>query len=406
MDITKIDGMLVLQFNALFSLFFSIVFLLVGAGITKKVAFLRKFCIPAPVTGGIVFSILHLILYKCGVAQIVLDETMEQFFLLMFFCAIGYSCNFKLVRKAGKLLLVFFGLTIVLTIGQNLLSVLFAKITGIHPVLGLMAGSAALVGGHGNALAFGKIAEEWGHTSAVTFGAAASTYGLVIAVVLGNVIAERLFKMHKLEIVPAEFDASEFQTEKKTHIFNGAAITNSFVILITTVGVGAIFYIVWKSLLPNVSIVAHVWALACGCVVRAFCDKKGKNLPLVEIESLQSTFLAMFVTLALMTMKLWQLVDLAIPLIVILAVNTIFTILFVMFVTYNLCGKNYDAACLASGMFGFGTGSAISSMANLEGLSSKYELSKIAYFIIPIVGAGLSNISNALLTNLFMAIFK
>jgi ESS family glutamate:Na+ symporter len=162
----------------------------------------------------------------------------------------------------------------------------------------------------------------------------------------------------------------------------------------------------WGQVLPGITIVSHVWGLTMGAVFRIVCDARKIKLPEVEIETLENVFLAVFVAMAVCTMQLWQIIDLALPLVAILAVNTVFTFLFVIFVTYPLCGRNYDSACIASGQYGFGMGAAISSMANLGELSQKYTMSKLAYFIVPLVGALFSNYTNAVIINVFMTIFR
>jgi ESS family glutamate:Na+ symporter len=401
------DGAIfVVSFNATVGLMIGIIFLFLGIAINTRVAFLKKFTIPAPVTGGLIFCIIHLMLYKAGIVEFKFDVTLQGFFLNLFFTAIGFACSFGVLKKAGKLIVIFLLSTVVLTIVQNLIAVGVSKVMGIHPVLGLMAGSPALVGGLGNATAFGMIAEEWGHTGAVTFGVTASTFGLIAAVLFGNPAAELLIKIHKLPIVTADVQGLEPDSSPKKKEFNPKALQSAFLIIVLALGAGFLVQWLFNLVLPGVTIVTFVWGLTMGGIIRIVCDAKKIKLPEMEIEALGDTFLAVFVAMAVCTMQLWEIIDLALPLVAILVLNTIFTFLFVVFINFPLCGKNYDSACIASGMWGFGMGSTISSLVNLDGLSQKYTRSKIAYFVVPVVGALLSNYTNAVTINAFMTIFK
>jgi ESS family glutamate:Na+ symporter len=404
---TFTDGdIFIVSFNATVALMVGIIFLFLGIAVNKRVAILKKFSIPAPVTGGLIFSLIHLILYRAGFVEFRFDATLQSFFLNLFFTTIGFSVSIGLFKKAGKIIVIFLLSTVVLTIVQNLIAVGVSNGMGIHPIIGLMAGSAALVGGHGNATAFGMIAEEWGHIGAVAFGVAASTYGLIAGVLFANPAAEWLIKRHKLPIVPAAIEGVEFDNSPKNIEFTPKALQNAFIIIVLALGAGYLVQWLWSQVLPGVTIVSHVWGLTMGAIFRIVCDTRKIKLPEAVIETLGNTFLALFVTMAVCTMQLWQLVDLALPLTAILVVNTIITFLFVIFITFPLCGKNFDSACIASGQYGFGMGSAITSMVNLDELSKKYTMSKLAYFIVPIVGALLSNFTNAVIINIFMTIFR
>ncbi|MBQ6223418.1 MAG: hypothetical protein IJJ44_12470 [Solobacterium sp.] len=402
MDILKNGDITTVLLNAVFATFISVLFLLLGNVIYKKSSLIRKLCIPAPVVGGLVFAIINLLLHSFAGVEVEFDETIYNFFALLFFTTLGYAINLGVVKKAGKMILIFFITTVILTIVQNFVAVGISKATGISPLVGLMAGSPSLVGGHSNAAAFGAIAEEWGHEGAVTFGMAASTYGLIAGVMLGNLVAEVLIKRHNLSTVAQDMGDLADESDEKGHMFSGNALTMAMMRLVLTTGVGLVLYVVWGALVPSVTITPLIWGLIVAVFVKIFDDKRGKKLPTVEMQALGKTFLAMFVAQAVASMKLWQLVGLALPLVLILVVNTIITFIFVIAITYRICGRNYDSACIADGQFGFGMGSVIVSVANLDEISKKYSTSKLAYFVVPIVGAMLSNISNALIVSTFM----
>ena len=388
--------------NAVFATFISVLFLMLGNAIYKKSKFIRRLCIPAPVVGGLIFAVINLLLHSFAKIEIEFDETIYNFFALLFFTTLGYAINLNVLKKAGKLILIFFITTMILTIVQNFVAIGVSKATGISPLVGLMAGSPSLVGGHSNAAAFGSIAESWGHEGAVTFGMAASTYGLIAGVMFGNLVVETLIKRHKLATTAQDVEGLEDESDETNHRFSGNKLTAAMMRLVVTTGVGLVMYVAWGALVPSVTITPLIWGLVVGVIVKILADKRGKKLPTVEMQALGKTFLAMFVAQAVASMKLWQLADLALPLILILAVNTAITFLFVIAITYRICGKSYDSACIASGQFGFGMGSVIVSVANLDEISKKYTTSKLAYFVVPIVGAMLSNISNALIVSAFM----
>lgn len=388
--------------NAVFATFISVLFLMLGNAIYKKSSLIRRLCIPAPVVGGLVFAIINLLLHTFAKVEIEFDETIYNFFALLFFTTLGYAINLSVLKNAGKLILIFFITTVILTVVQNFVAIGISKATGISPLVGLMAGSPSLVGGHSNAAAFGSIAESWGHEGAVTFGMAASTYGLIAGVLLGNQVAEVLIKRHNLSTVAQDIDGLVDESDETNHPFSGNALTMAMMRLVVTTGVGLVMYVAWDALVPNVTITPLIWGLVVGVIVKIIDDKRGKKLPTVEMQALGKTFLAMFVAQAVASMKLWQLAGLALPLILILAANTVITFLFVIAITYRICGRNYDSACIADGQFGFGMGSVIVSVANLDEISKKYSVSKLAYFVVPIVGAMLSNISNALIVSTFM----
>jgi ESS family glutamate:Na+ symporter len=396
----------VVSFNATVALMFGVIILYFGIAVNKKVGILRKFCIPPPVTGGLIFSFIHLMLYQAGIVEFRFNETLQLFFMNMFFTTIGFSAGLGLIKKAGKIVFVLFVGFVVLAVGQNLLAAGVSNAMGIHPLLGMMAGSPALAGGHGNAVAFGRIAEEWGHSGAVAFGLAASTYGLIAAVLFSNPAAEWLIKRYKLPTVPAEMKGLELNSKPANTEFNPKALQHAFLLVVLALGIGFLVHWAWGLLVPGFTIVIHVWGLTIGAIFRVVCDARKIKLPEAEIETLGKVFLALFVALAVAAVQLWQLVDLALPLLIILLANTIFTIVFVMVFTFWLCGKNYDAACIVSGQIGFGLGSTITSMVNLDGLSQKYAISKLSYFVIPIVGAFLGNFANAFVINTFMSIFR
>ena len=409
------DGdMLIIALNMTLTCALGVIVLYLGMGVNKKVSLLQKWCIPSAVTGGLIFSILHTLLRSAGIIELQFHAGLQTFFMQLFFTACGFAAGLGVLKKAGKIVVVVLISTVILTIMQNIIGVGIASAMGIHPILGVMAGSVPLVGGHGNAAAFAPIAEEWGVTGAMAVAMAAATYGLVAGSLLGNPIAEKLMKRHKIKPPAADANTApngeliEPATDKpKLQSFTSKSFQRAFFLVILALGAGLLLDWGWNTLFPDFAIVAHVWGLVMGVVFRIVADAKSVKLPEPEIESLSNIFLALFVSMAVYTMRLWELFDLAVPFIVILVVQTIFLVLFVTFITFRLCGKSYDSACIVSGQIGFGMGAVPVSMANLDAISQKYKtMSMTAYFTVPIVGALFSNFTNAIISNLFMTMFR
>lgn len=379
-----------------------------GQWIRNKLPILKKYCIPSAVVGGTLVSIITCILYLTDIVTFEWENytIMNNFFYNIFFAASGTAASLALLKKGGKLVVIFSVLAAVLAVLQNALALGVGTVMGMNPLTALMAGSTPLTGGHGNAASFGPIAAELGGVGAVEVAVAAATFGLISGCIIGGPIGRQLIKKYNLEQGYLAQAKEEDFSDKLGFVFKGERSTNAWFILLIACGLGQLLLQIRQVILPDVNIPIHVMCMLGGIIVRLVMDKTGRG-----DEAMYETFdnigdicLAIFVSMSIVTMKLWQLIDLALPLITILALQLVLIYLFVRFVTFNLCGRNYDAAIIAVGHTGFGLGAVPVSMATMTSVCEQYYYSKLAFFVVPLIGGFISNLTNAVAITTFMNI--
>lgn len=379
-----------------------------GQWIRNKLPILKKYCIPSAVVGGTLVSIVTCALYLSGIVVFEWENysIMNNFFYNIFFAASGTAASLALLKKGGKLVLIFSVLAAVLAVLQNALALGVGTAMGMNPLTALMAGSTPLTGGHGNAASFGPIAAEMGGVGAVEVAVAAATFGLISGCIIGGPIGRQLIKKHNLEQgYLAQAKEDDF-SGKVSFAFTGERSTNAWFILLIACGLGQLLLQIRQVILPNVNIPIHVMCMLGGILVRLVMDKTGRG-----DEAMYETFdnigdicLSLFVSMSIVTMKLWQLIDLALPLVTILVLQLVLIYLFVRFITFNLCGRNYDAAIIAVGHTGFGLGAVPVSMATMTSVCEQYYYSKLAFFVVPLIGGFISNLTNAVAITTFLNI--
>lgn len=381
-----------------------------GQWLRNKIPVLKKYCIPSAVVGGTIFSIVTCVLYLTGICQFEWENQsiMNSFFYNLFFAASGLAASLKLLKKGGKLVLIFSGLAWLLAILQNALALGVGTAMGMNPLTALMAGSTPLTGGHGNASSFGPIAAEMGGVGAVEVAVAAATFGLISGCLIGGPIGRSIIKKYNLDknYVSTTETPEETLSQKVAHLFSGAECQTGWFILIITCGIGQVLLQIRQIILPGLNMPIHVMCMMAGIIVRAVIDKTGKgNDDFYEtVDNIGEICLALFVSLSIITMKLWQLIDLALPLLTILFLQLVLIYLFVRFITFNACGRNYDAAIIATGHSGFGLGAVPVSMATMTAVCEQYHYSKLAFFVVPLIGGFISNITNAATITTFLNI--
>jgi ESS family glutamate:Na+ symporter len=271
----------------------------------------------------------------------------------------------------------------------------------IQPMLALMTGSIPLTGGHGNSAAVGPVAVQMGFPSALSISVAAATFGLVSGCLLGGPVANGLIVKKGL-MTKASKDVAVSEADLKVKEGSVKELGQSFFLIIVALGVGSILFEVFKVLIPTVTLPIHVMGMLAGVLFRIGMDVKKVEVPEDTIDKLSNVFLGIFVSMAVYTMKLWELVDLALPIIIILLIQLVVIWAFVRFLTFPLMGGDYDAAVICAGHIGFGLGAVPVSMANMNSVCSKFRYSKLAYFVVPIIGALFSNFTNAAIITLWM----
>lgn len=397
--------MLELNFNMAETLAISILVLLLGREIKKRVNFLEKFFIPAPVVGGVIFSILLLIGHNTGAFNFSFDNVLKDFLMTIFFTTIGFTASGKLLKKGGVGVVVFLITATVLVIIQDIVGVSMAKMFGEHPLLGLAVGSVPLTGGHGTSGAFGPVLEEFGVTGGLSVSIAAATYGLIAGCLIGGPVAKRLRDKYNLkpslEDREGTVEALEENDEKPV---SEETLFSAVVVIALSMGIGYCIAPFLKKY--GIVIPAYIGPMFIAAIIRNIADMQKKNLPMNEIAITGNIALSLFLAMALMTLKLWELADLAIPIISILLVQTAIMALFAYFITFRFNGKDYDAAVMATGHCGFGLGATPNAMANMEVFTKENGPAPRAFFVLPVVGALFIDFTNATVITFFINMFK
>ena len=390
--------MSVLTMNMVQTTGFAIVVLLIGTLVRKKVKFFTKYCIPAPVIGGLIFSILSTILRSAQIIEFNFDTTLQSFFQIMYFCTIGFAASFKMLKVGGSKVVKFLLIASVFALLQNVLAVGLADTVGIPPLLALLTASPALTGGMGTSAAVAPSVEELGYSAATTVAVTAATFGILCGSIMGGPVATRLIEKHdlfrKYQEKPTnddDIDLSILQ-DKQKFLSSKTICTGLFVILLC-MGIGA--YVttginnVVGIFVDGVSFPAYLGAMLIACIFRNYTDsfRTFGELPKEEMDALGDAARNVFLGIALMSLELWELVNLALPMLILLLLQVVLAYVFANFICFPMMGKDYDAAMISCGLIGFGMGSTSNVIANMDAVSAKYTYSKTPYFVVPIVGA-------------------
>lgn len=379
----------------------AVVVLILGAFLKRKISFLEKFCIPAPVIGGLIFAIFTLICYSTGILEIDFDDTLKEVCMVFFFTSVGFQANLKVLKSGGKPLLIFLVLVIVLIITQNFTAIGLANLLGLDSLTGMTTGSIPMVGGHGTAGAFGPVLEDFGISGATTVCTAAATFGLVAGSLMGGPIGNRLIKKQNLLETIKNDDDTLLVEEEEKHERHFSMYAPAVFQLIIAVGIGTIFSKLLS--LTGMTFPIYIGAMIAAAIMRNIGEYTGKiTIHMGEINDLGGICLSLFLGIAMITLKLWQLADLALPLVILLAGQVALMFLFSYIVVFNVMGRNYDAAVLVAGTCGFGMGATPNAMANMQAICEKYGPSVKAYLIIPIVGSLFADFLNSLTITFFI----
>ena len=380
------------QLNMAETVGFAIILLLLGRWIKKKVNFFEKFFIPAPVIGGTLFSIILLIGHQTETFTFTFNDDIKNLLMIAFFTTVGFSASLKILKKGGIGVALFLLAAVILVILQDIIGPVLAKALGINPLLGLAAGSIPLTGGHGTSGAFGPYLEDLGATGATVVAVASATYGLIAGCLIGGPIARRLMIKNNLKPTENKEGVDNSLLGSATEVTE-ESLFSAVVYVGIAMGIGALI----NNMLAKAGIKFPVYlmGMVVAAIIRNILDFNQKQLPFTEIGIVGNISLSLFLSMALMSMKLWQLIDLAIPLIIILLVQTTLMAFFAYFITFNIMGRDYDAAVMSTGHCGFGLGATPNAMANMETFTTANGPSVKAFFIIPIVGSLFIDFINA-----------
>ena len=388
--------------------------LLVGMVLTRKVAFLQKFCVPSPVSGGIIFSLLTLALYGWFHVEVSFDGTLKDVFMLAFFTSVGFQSDLKVIKQGGKLLVIMLSLLVVIIALQNLIPMGIARLMGVNPLIGMASGSISMTGGHGTAGGFARVLEGMGLYGAGTIGMAAATFGLIAGSMIGGPLAERIIRKkltheqmqpqdEEIDPAMAGIESDEASPTGRTKRISTneqefQQYAKAFYSILLVMGAGTLLS--WLLTKTGITFPTYFGALILAAIVRNIIADK--YLDMERIISVGNICLSLFLGMAMISLKLWELQSLALPLIVILVSQVLMMALFAYFVAFPLLGRDYDAAVLCAGMCGFGLGATPNAMANMSAVCYKYRYTVKPFLIVPIIGAMFADLINTGIITIFL----
>ncbi len=376
----------------------AVIFLILGIKLKKRVILLQKYCIPNPVIGGIIFSGISLILRYLKIVEFNFDTTLQNFFMIMFFTSIGFNASFKLLTKGGVKLIYFLFVAVLLIFFQNGVALIVGKFLNINPLIALMTGSTPMTGGHGTSIA---ISESIKIDELKTIAIASATFGTVIGSLIGPPLAKRLIQKYNLKSHDEVNDIVEEDNE--IHELDEEKFAKAFFILLLSMSVGTILNIWFKKI--GLEIPVYIGPMFVASIIRNLFDVLYKEIPLKEIQTLEGISLSLFLSVALISLKLWQLFDLAGPLSILLLAQVITIYLFIRYITFNIMGGNFDAAVISAGHMGFGMGATPNGLANMKSINEEFGYSKLAFLVVPIVGALFIDFFNISIITFFIQYF-
>lgn len=401
------------EIDAFGTLVIAVFFLFIGRFLVQKIAFFRNYNIPEPVIGGLIAALCAYALHLFFNISASFSAQIQNILMLMFFTSIGLSASFVKLKEGGKSLVIFLFCVAGFVLLQNAVGMSLATVLGLDPLIGLVVGSITLTGGHGTAGAWGQVLEtEYGIQGAIVLGMASATFGLIIGGVIGGPVAKFLIKRHQLadqvavedNDQPAHADSAAFEYPRKTRLItaNNAVSTLGMFALCIYVANGMTEFSKgqWFEL-PT-----FVWALASGVILRNILEHVLKvNIFDRAIDVFGNASLSLYLSMALLSLQLWLLADLAGPLVIILLLQMLTLALFTIFVTFKVMGSNYDAAVLSAGHCGFGMGATPTAIANIQAITNTYGPSHKAFLIIPLCGAFFIDIINAVVIQTILKFF-
>lgn len=399
-----------LKMNMIQTIGLAVVVLIIGRYLRKRVKFFETYCIPSPVIGGFLFAIINLIFNKTGFLNIIFDVTLQNFFMTIFFTSVGFNASWKLLKIGGLKVVIFLIAAIGLVVLQNVLALGLGFALNVDPLLALMTGSTPMTGGHGTSAAIAPIAEELGIKGASTVAIAAATFGLIAGSSLGGPVANRLMKSHKIKVGSnRKKDDSNIKNDEMlfgetNKILNGSNFAKAFFMILLSMFIGSYLSIFLNKFL---SFPSYIGPMLVAAIFRNIADNTTRfDIHYEEIRILEDVSLNLFLGMAMMTLKLWELAGVAGPLSILLIAQALLAVVYTYFITFRMMGKNYDAVVLSAGHMGFGLGATPNGIANMQSVSDKYGYSNVAFFVLPIVGALFIDFFNVSIISLFLSFLQ
>ncbi|MBL4814646.1 sodium/glutamate symporter [Shewanella benthica] len=383
----------------------AILVLFIGHSVNRHVAFFRKYNIPEPIVGGLIVAAIITVLHFNNIS-LEFTLSMQNTLMLMFFSTVGLAASYKLLLKGGSKVFIFLGIASLYIVIQNAVGVSMATALGLEPLMGLIAGSITLSGGHGTGAAWAQTFSEDYGINTLEFAMAAATFGLVMGGIIGGPVAQRLINKNNLVSSYGvggnhhkdHPDLVTYDQLEEDRVTAKSILEVLFILLLCVAGAKWIGTLVATMDISWLKMPDFVYALFIGVVITNITEvSRGYKINSESVDVLGTVSLSLFLAMALMNLKLWEIFDLAIPLLVILVTQTVILALFAYFVTFRLMGSNYDAAVMAGGHCGFGMGATPTAVMNMGALVTRTGPSPQAFMVVPIVGAFFIDIVNAII---------
>ena len=394
MSFEFIENVLTIKADAVMTVAMAAVLLLIGFWIKGKVKVLNKYCIPAPVVGGFLFMFITFIGHVTNTFSFSFDTYFQSPFMLAFFTTVGLGASIQLLKKGGKLLIIYWLIAGVISIFQNVIGIGVSKVVQLEAPYGLLASAISMIGGHGAAGSYGQTFAEMGYSAGPEVGAAAATFGLISAVLLGGPLARKLITKYNLK--PAEDDTFSIDVSdinsSKGEARSGLDVIKNVTVIVACMAIGTMVS-GWIGKLINMSFPTYVGAMFVAVLVRNLNEKfKWYKFSFSLVDGIGDVMLNLYLGIALMSLKLWELAGLIGGVLVVVLCQVVFMALIAYFVVFRILGKNYDAAVMCAGLCGHGLGATPSAIVNMTSVKDQYGMSRKAFMIVPIVGAFLVDI--------------
>ena len=401
------------------TLAFAGVVLFLGYGVRRLVRPLARHNIPAPVIGGLIVAVLMVWARSAGQTPFEFDTTLQSPLMVAFFTSIGFAASLRLLKVGGPQVLIFFGVATAFAVVQNLLGAGLATAMGLHPLFGVLTGSVTLTGGPATGLAFAPLFEEAGVPAAATVAVASAMVGIVAGGVIGAPIATRLIERNGLR--RAKGEVTEMDTPVATQIVEeqlddkpaatpagedeeSFVLLQSVVLVLVAMWLGGYLSAWFTSV--GIKLPAYIGAMLVAAVIRNVDDVTGRiKVSQRVIDDVGNVALALFIVMALMTLKLWEIANLALPMLVILAAQ-VALIAAIVWPIFRLMGRDYEAAVMGGGFVGFMLGTTANAMANMRALVEKFGPAPRAFLVVPMVGAFFIDFTNALVITFFVNVLR
>ena len=396
------DSLKFFSFDFYSTLVCMVAVLTLGRFIIARIKVLQDYNIPEPVVGGIIAALGILCVYQFAKVEFKFDASLKDPLMLAFFTSVGLSADFASLKKGGKLLVVFLIVVCGLLFLQNIIGLSAAYAMGVNPLIGLLGGSITMSGGHGTGAAWADIFKgaPYHFSAATEVAMACATFGLVMGGLIGGPVARYLVKRYKLKVPKAlqqDEEISGFEAPTKERLITAHSFVESLALIAICLLIGTLLKGYERVHFAGLNLPTFVYCLFCGVILRNVLS--GLKIHQVfdrEVSVIGNVSLSLFLAFAMMTINLWELVALALPMVVILSIQALTMALYAVFVTFKFCGRDYDAAVLAAGHCGFGLGATPTAMVNMQTVTSHYGASHIAFIIVPLTGAFFIDIINAL----------